>query len=75
MKSASDEILSFVQVLAMKPDKVTVTEIDGNPTIFEIKSCKGDISYLMSSVVAIRAIGVMFAGLEDKQFVLKFTEQ
>jgi|WetSurMetagenome_2_1015567.scaffolds.fasta_scaffold813828_1 hypothetical protein len=75
MKSASDEILSFVRVMVQKPEAVTVTEIDGNPTVFEIKSCKGDLSYLMSSVVAIRAIGVMFAGLEDKKFVLKFIEQ
>ena len=28
----------------------------------------------MSSVVAIRAIGVMFAGLVENQFVLKFIE-
>ena len=39
-----------------------------------IRSFKGDLAYLMSSVVAIRAIGVMFAGLVDNQFVLKFIE-
>lgn len=74
MKTAIDEILSFVKVLVKKPSEVTVTQIDGNPTIFIIRSCKGDFEYLMSSAVAIRAIGVMFGGLIDDQFVLKFIE-
>jgi hypothetical protein len=75
MKTACDEILSFVKVLAKKPGEITVTQIDGKPTVFIVKSCKGDLSYLMSCVVAIRAIGVMFGGLVDDQFVLKFIEQ
>ena len=75
MKTASDEILSFVKVLVKKPGEVTVNQIDGKPTVFIIRSSKGDLAYLMSSAVAIRAIGVIFAGLVDNQFVLKFIEQ
>ena len=72
MKSASEEILGYVQVLVREPEAVTVTQIDGTPTIFEIKSCKDDHAYLITNVMAIRAIGVMFAGLEDNKFFLKF---
>jgi hypothetical protein len=75
MKTACDEILSFVKVLANKPGEVTVTQIDGNPTVFIIKCCTGDLAYLMSNIVAIRAIGVKFGGLVDTEFILKFIEQ
>ena len=74
MKTAIDEILSFVKVLVKKPSEVTVTQIHGNPTVFIIRSDRSDLDYLMSSAVAIRAIGVMFGGLVDGQFLLKFIE-
>ena len=34
MKTACDEILSFVKVLAKEPGEITVTQIDGKPTVF-----------------------------------------
>ena len=72
MKSARDEILSFVRVLALHhPEKVDVTVIEGTPVIVEIHADREDIADIMLKQHAIETI-CRSAGLRKEQFSLIF---
>ena len=73
MKSAEHEILAFIRVIANHPDQVQVSQIEGNPVIFEVKACKEDLAELVSKEKAIQVIATS-AGLVKGQFLFKFLE-
>ena len=71
MKTETDEILSFLKVLAKHPDQVEVNRIESNPVIFEIRACKEDLADFALKERAVQVIGES-AGLQKGRFVLKF---
>jgi len=71
VKTEKDEILSFLRILAKHPDQVRVTQIEGNPIVFEIMACKEDLADFASKDLAIQAIAKS-TGLKKGRFVLKF---
>lgn len=74
MRSASDEILNFIKVLANYPNQVQVTKIEGNPVIIEIKVAKDDFANIKSKEHAIMTICISTAGLKKGQCLLKIIE-
>jgi predicted RNA-binding protein YlqC (UPF0109 family) len=70
MRSAKDEILSFLKALAGRPDQVRVKQIDGDPLVFEIRACKADLEHFATKVSSINSVASS-TGLKERRFVIK----
>jgi hypothetical protein len=68
MRSARDEIVSFVKVLVKHPESVRVTQSTGTPVIFEIWVHKDDLADIRSMEIAIRAV------CPERECQFKFSE-
>lgn len=75
MKTAEDQILDFVQVLADHPQEVTIKRVNGEPIVFEISVSQQDFDEVSSKQKAIQGIAGYASGLRYSQFVLRILEK
>ena len=75
MKTAEDQILDFVQVLADHPQEATIKRINGNPVVFEVTVSQKDFIEISSKHRAVQTIAGCMSGLPENQFVVKILEK
>jgi hypothetical protein len=56
VRSAKNEILSFVKALVDHPESVQVSQSNGYPPVFEIRVHKEDLADIRSKEIAIKVI-------------------
>ena len=75
MKTAEDQILDFVKVLANHPEEATIKRINGNPVVFEVTVSQKDFVEVASKHRAVHTIAGCMSGLPENQFVVKILEK